>query len=114
MDLYNYEITSIQKVVDGDTVYVNVSLGFDVKYLAKVRLKEIDTPELNSKDEAERELAKDYKTFVSNLLLNAMDYEKPLYLQSKSRGKYGRWIGDIVWEGQRAKTNFISTGKRRV
>ena len=100
MDLYNYEITSIQKVVDGDTVYVNVSLGFDVKYLAKVRLKEIDTPELNSKDEAERELAKDYKTFVSNLLLNAMDYEKPLYLQSKSRGKYGRWIGDIVWEGR--------------
>lgn len=95
MSLYNYKITDIVKIVDGDTVYVNVSLGFDIKALVKVRLAEVDTPELNSKDEEERIKAKEYKQYVQTVLQSAPG---ELILHTKHRGKYGRWIGDILWE----------------
>ena len=61
--MYEYRI-EIVKVVDGDTVDVNIDLGFGV-WLKKerVRLYGIDTPESRTRDLEEKKfglLAKDY------------------------------------------------------
>ena len=40
----------VVRVVDGDTVVVQVDLGFDLTYKVKVRLSGIDTPEVFGKD----------------------------------------------------------------
>ena len=95
-NLYTYKIKKIEKVVDGDTVYATVSLGFHVTFYVKLRLSDVDTPELNSRDVVEREEAKWFKAMVENLLDAAFQFG-PMYLISKKQGKYGRWIGDIVW-----------------
>ena len=97
-NLYHYKVEKITKVVDGDTVYCTVSLGFDIKKEVKLRIERIDTPELNSKDFDEREDAKHLRDHLRAVLKEAFN-TKTLYLHSDRKGKYGRYIGNIYWEG---------------
>ena len=41
---FKYRVSSLEKVVDGDTIDVNIDLGFDVCTKQRVRLLGIDTP----------------------------------------------------------------------
>ena len=92
-----YKVTKVEKIVDGDTIYLTVDLGFHVTFFVKLRLKDVDTPELNSKDEKEREDAEWFKNAVTTVLAKLASSDTPLFVESKRKGKYGRWIGDIVW-----------------
>ena len=40
-----YNITAVEKVVDGDTIDAIFDLGFDVRICNRIRLLGIDTPE---------------------------------------------------------------------
>jgi micrococcal nuclease len=42
--MYEYEITKVEKVVDGDTVDVIFDVGFSMFCKQRVRLNGIDTP----------------------------------------------------------------------
>jgi len=97
--LYNYNVLKIEKVVDGDTIYATVDTGFNQRYFAKVRLRDIDTPELNSSDPVERAKAMEMKYFVYDLLIDQRSSYKYLFLNSTSVGKYGRFIGDFMMIG---------------
>lgn len=91
--MYEYKAL-LTKVSDGDTVDLLVSLGFHVSINIRVRLARINTPELNSTDPAERELAKQAKLRVQGLLINpacTITSQKPY-----PTDKYGRWIAEIV------------------
>jgi micrococcal nuclease len=44
----------VAKVVDGDTVDLDLVLGFSITLRQRVRLYGIDAPELRSKDPAEK------------------------------------------------------------
>ena len=92
--MYEYKITNIEKVVDGDTIYCTVSLGFFVKYLVKVRMQNIDTPEINVKDVEEKRRGMLCKAYAVELLDVPVGN---LVLRTTGRtGKYGRWIGNIL------------------
>ena len=43
---FDYSITAVEKVIDGDTIDAVIDLGFDVRYCGRIRLLGIDTPEL--------------------------------------------------------------------
>ncbi len=43
--MYEYRVKKVYKVVDGDTIDVDIDLGFNVSYFQRVRLAGIDTPE---------------------------------------------------------------------
>ena len=47
---FKYRVSSLEKVVDGDTIDVNIDLGFDVCTKHRVRLLGIDTPESRTRD----------------------------------------------------------------
>jgi micrococcal nuclease len=49
-----YRVSSLAKVVDGDTIDVNIDLGFDVCTKQRVRLLGIDTPESRTSDKEEK------------------------------------------------------------
>ena len=51
---YKYRVSSLEKVVDGDTIDVNIDLGFDVCTKQRVRLLGIDTPESRTSDKEEK------------------------------------------------------------
>ena len=94
--MYEYKV-NILKVVDGDTVDVDIDLGFGV-WLRKerVRLAGIDTPESRTSDKIEKVFGEAAKARLNSLL----GAEAILISQiSKSgdniKGKFGRIIGNF-------------------
>lgn len=81
----------VKHVVDGDTFDVSVSLGmFDYCY-ATVRLQGIDTPEINSGSEEDKERGKAARDRVRELV-----QDKPVRLVTyKDRQTFGRFIADV-------------------
>jgi len=90
--MYKYKAT-ILRVVDGDTVDVDIDLGFDV-WLRKqrIRLAGIDTPESRTKDDREKYYGKLAKNFLKTLLVEGETYE----LETTEKGKFGRYLGTFT------------------
>ena len=89
--MYEYRV-KIVKVVDGDTVDVDIDLGFGV-WLKKqrVRLYGIDTPESRTRDLVEKRfgnMAKDY--LKSRLSSGAI-----LGTRLDKKGNFGRILGEV-------------------
>ena len=82
------------KVVDGDTVDIDIDLGFGVWLNdQRVRLYGVDTPESRTRDPEEKVYGKAAKEFVINFL-----DDKDLILKTKvydAKGKFGRILGEI-------------------
>ena len=47
---YNFRVTTIDKVLDGDTIDVTIDLGFDLYKKERVRIAGVDTPEKRTRD----------------------------------------------------------------
>jgi len=89
--MYEYR-AKVLSVYDGDTITVLVDLGFNTFRKIKIRLYGINTPELKSKDENERKLAKKAKLVLQNKILN-----KDIIIKTfkDKKGKYGRYLAEI-------------------
>jgi len=89
--MYEYR-AKVLSVYDGDTITVLVDLGFNTFRKIKIRLYGINTPELKSKDENERKLAKKAKLVLQNKVLN-----KDIIIKTfkDKKGKYGRYLAEI-------------------
>ena len=90
--MYEYHVKKVHKVVDGDTIDVDIDLGFNVSYFQRVRLAGIDTPESRTSDEYEKKLGLESKEWLKKALDGAtkviIKTEKP-----DSSEKYGRILG---------------------
>ena len=61
--MYQYKIKKIHRIIDGDTIDVEIDLGFGITLSHRVRLKGIDAAETKTKDlkeKAEGLLAKEW------------------------------------------------------
>lgn len=66
--MFTYKATC-RRVIDGDTIVVDIDLGFNITYAdVALRLYGINTPELKSKDPAEKLAAQAAKERVQELL----------------------------------------------
>ena len=54
--MYEYRIKNVVRVVDGDTVDVEIDLGFSLTKKERIRLAGIDTPETRTKNDEEKKL----------------------------------------------------------
>ena len=89
--MYEYNCT-IVRVVDGDTVDVDIDLGFDTwRCGERIRLYGIDTPECRTRDAEEKAAGFLAKEFVEDALHVGGTYR----LQTKEKGKFGRYLGTI-------------------
>lgn len=84
--LYNYKISNLVKVVDGDTIDVNVDLGFEVSKKVRCRLARINAPEIGT-DEG--------KVFKQKLI-DKLTVATPVSLESLQYDKYGRSVAEIM------------------
>ena len=89
--MYEYKV-SITKVVDGDTVDVDIDLGFGMVYKKqRVRLMGIDTPESRTRDLVEKLFGKASKKHLKETLASA----EMITLVSHDKGKFGRILGEL-------------------
>ena len=97
--MYDYKC-KVVKVVDGDTVDVDIDLGFGIWMKnERVRIMGIDTPESRTRDLEEKEKGLAAKEFCKNFCKEG----EPAILKTKTydaSGKYGRILGEIWSAGE--------------
>jgi micrococcal nuclease len=102
--MYEYRVKKITGVVDGDTIDVDIDLGFNVSFSQRVRLAGIDTPESRTSDKAEKVLGLEAKEYLKSKLKDAklivIKTEKP-----DSSEKYGRILGWLYIDGNTVSIN---------
>tara|TARA_Y100000034_G_C6812275_1_gene365119 strand:+ start:320 stop:676 length:357 start_codon:yes stop_codon:yes gene_type:complete len=102
MNLYTYKAT-VTSVYDGDTLTVDVDLGFSVVLRnIKLRLLGINTPELRGGTDETKSYAKQARDYVRDKCLG-----KQVYVESRKKGKYGRYLA-IVWTIEDSEKNDTS------
>ena len=52
--MYQYKVKKINRVIDGDTIDIDIDLGFHITVSHRVRLKDIDAAETRTKDLEEK------------------------------------------------------------
>ena len=93
---YNFRVTSIDKVLDGDTIDVTIDLGFDLYKKERVRVAGVDTPEKRTKDDEEKALGYDATHWLEDKLNGAITGDDDLVIRTElvgGVGKYGRLLG---------------------
>lgn len=84
-----FEYAKCVKVIDGDTIDIEIDLGFSVKIKQRFRLARINTPERG----------KEGWTAATNYMLDNV-FLNPVVIRSEKLDKYGRflaelWVGDL-------------------
>ena len=102
--MYEYHVRTIRNVVDGDTIDVDIDLGFDISFSSRVRLAGIDTPESRTTDKMEKALGLEAKEYLKKKLKDA----KNVVIRTEkmdSSEKYGRILGWIYVDGDTVSIN---------
>ena len=93
---YNFRVTEINRVVDGDTIDVTIDLGFDLYKKERVRVAGIDTPEKRTRNLEEKALGIDATNWLKAKLAEAITGDDELTIRTELSGgigKYGRLLG---------------------
>ena len=93
---YNFRVTEINRVLDGDTIDVTIDLGFDLYKKERVRIAGVDTPEKRTRNLEEKALGIDATNWLKEKLDGAIagDDERTIRTELDGGvGKYGRLLG---------------------
>ena len=93
---YNFRVTKIKKVLDGDTIDVVIDLGFDLAKTERVRIAGVDTPEKRTRNLEEKSLGIDATEWLKKKLTDTIKGEDELTIRTELKGgvgKYGRLLG---------------------
>jgi micrococcal nuclease len=102
--MYEYNVKKVTKIVDGDTIDVDIDLGFNISFSQRVRLAGIDTPESRTKDLREKALGLE----VKNKVKVSMESAKKVVIKTElpdSTEKYGRILGWVYLDGATKSLN---------
>jgi len=105
---YTYK-AKVVKVYDGDTITVDIDLGLDVWiHDQKIRLYGIDTPEVRGAEKVKGLLVRDH--------LRKMIMGKEIILETfkDKKGKYGRWLGTVWFQGVNINEHLVKQRMARV
>ena len=93
---YNFRVTKINRVVDGDTIDVTIDLGFDLYKKERVRVAGVDTPEKRTRNLEEKALGIDATGWLKAKLEESIKGDEELTVRTELKGgvgKYGRLLG---------------------
>ena len=111
--MYEYKC-KILRVVDGDTVDIDIDLGFGIwMHKERVRMMGIDTPESRTRDKVEKAFGLASKARLKELLpIGSISILKTEIDRSgeDKKGKFGRILGDFIIEDKRATEILIEEG----
>lgn len=96
-DLYTY-VALVERVVDADTLWLNVDCGFKVWTRQKVRLRGIDAPELATPE------GKKAKEFVE-ARLKEIEF---VVVKTHSSDKYDRYLADVFYTPVASRSSLVA------
>ena len=111
--MYEYK-SKILRIVDGDTVDVDIDLGFGVwLHKERVRIMGIDTPESRTRDKVEKKFGLASKARLKELMpIGSIQVLKTQIDKSgeDKKGKFGRILGDFMIDTKLVTDIMISEG----
>ena len=99
--MYHYKIKKITKVIDGDTIDVDIDLGFGITISHRVRLKGIDAAETRTTDAEEKSKGLAAKEWVKKELSREGEW----IIETTKEDKYGRILGTLYLVGDSVTIN---------
>ena len=93
---YNFRVTKIKKVLDGDTIDVIIDLGIDLAKTERGRIAGVDNPEKRTRDLEEKALGLDATNWLKGKLEETIKGDEELIVRTElvgGTGKYGRLLG---------------------
>lgn len=103
--MYEYACV-IRKIVDGDTVDVDIDLGFGIwVHNERIRFYGIDTPESRTSNKLEKVFGLYAKNYVIDKL--PVGSKQILKTIKDEEGKYGRMLGDFIMEDDSSLINLM-------
>ncbi len=106
--MYEYKC-KVNKVIDGDTVDVDIDLGFGVVLTdERVRVMGIDTPESRTRNKVEKLFGLASKARLKELLSKHCVLKTEINKNGEDmKGKFGRVLGDFVATDGRMITDIL-------
>lgn len=101
--MYEYSAT-VLKVVDGDTVHLDVDLGLDQRRRLSVRLYGINSPEMNT---AEGKAAREHLVV---LVFGGAGPQVTVRTYKDRTEKYGRYLGTLLKDGVDLNERMVADG----
>lgn len=91
---YVYKVKTVLRVIDGDTVDLDLDVGMYITVRKRIRFLNIDTYELRGGTDETKALARAAKARLEELLSTP---DSKVYIQTKmdNTGKYGRLLGKL-------------------
>ena len=89
--LYHYKAECLS-VYDGDTITLMIDQGMKHFARVKVRMIGINTPEIRTKDQDEKQRGYQAKEYLQNRIEG-----KTVIVHTVKKGKFGRWLG-VIWD----------------
>ena len=86
--MYEYKAKVI-RVIDGDSVWLEVDVGFRLSFRDNFRLARINAPEVRGEG---KELGLESKVALEKML----PVDSVVTIRTAKSGKYGRWLAEII------------------
>lgn len=103
MELYNFKAELI-RILDGDTIEVNIDLAFKMFHRRTIRLLGFDAAETRTKDMNEKAKGMEQKFWMQA----EMSQHKHLIVQTVKMDNFGRYLGWVFDpEGNNINNKFI-------
>jgi micrococcal nuclease len=99
--MYQYKIKKINRVIDGDTVDVDIDLGFGITLSHRVRLKDINAAETRTKDIEEKAEGIKARLWLEKELSRKGEW----IIDTTKEDKYGRILGTLYLVGDPVTVN---------
>jgi micrococcal nuclease len=102
----------LKRVVDGDTVDVDIDLGFGIWQMnERVRIMGIDTPESRTRDKIEKKFGLAAKAKLKSLLGKTTVLKTTINKKGLDmKGKFGRVLGDFLQDDKSVAKIMCETG----
>ena len=105
--MYEYKAEVI-RWVDGDTLLVEVDLGFYVKKTERVRLARIDAPEMNSEVAYQVRQAKSARSKAKKFCPKGAIIT--LQTAKEKRDRYARYIAEVIYQDKNLSDYLLEIG----
>lgn len=99
--MYQYKIKKITRIVDGDTVDLDIDLGFGITISHRVRLKGINAPETKTLDLEEKNKGIQARLWLEKELSRSGEW----VIETTKEDKYGRMLGTLYLVGDPVTVN---------
>lgn len=95
----------VVRVLNGDTISAEVSLGFNIKITETIRLLRIDTPENRGKEKAKGKVVTKFLT----RMIEGKEVELKINPDDK-KGKFGRYLAEVYYKGENVNDKLVKLG----